>query len=69
MSGERKPLRTSLLDAKERYDQGDVTILDVVDTDSYAQLSYQIKDAVRINPEDIADEYERLPQDKSVLTY
>lgn len=63
------PIRITPDKAKQLYDQGNVTILDVVDTDTYNKLSYKIKGAVRINPEDIADEYSRLPQDQTILTY
>jgi rhodanese-related sulfurtransferase len=69
MSAQQEPIRISLEEARDRYEKGNVTVLDVVDTESYSQFSYQIKRAIRINPEDIADEYSRLPQDKSVLTY
>jgi rhodanese-related sulfurtransferase len=69
MSAQQEPIRISLEEARDRYEKGNVTVLDVVDTESYSQFSYQIKGAIRINPEDIADEYSRLPQDKSVLTY
>lgn len=65
----REPVRISLEEAKKRFDRGDVTILDVVDTPNYDEFDYQIKGAVRIRPEDIADQYERLPTDKAVLAY
>ena len=65
----RKPLRISLEEAKERYDEGDVTILDVVDPSPYEKLSYRIKGAVRIDPRNIADEFDRLPKARTVLTY
>ena len=65
----QEPIRISVEAAKEHYDKGIVTILDVIDTDAYNQFSYQIKGAVRINPEDIPDEFTRLPRDRSVLAY
>ena len=65
----QEPVRVKLEDAKGRYDQGNVTLLDVIDTDAYNQFSYQIKGAVRINPEDIPDEFSRLPKDRAVLAY
>lgn len=68
--GQKKgPIRIAADKAKQLYDQGNATILDVVDTDKYNKLSYKIKGAVRINPEDIADEYTQLPQDRTVLAY
>lgn len=42
----RKPLRIPLEEAKERFDEGDVTILDVVDPGTCEKLSYRIKRAV-----------------------
>ena len=63
------PIRLKLNQAKQLYDQGIVTTLDVVDTNTYKELSYKIKGAVRINPEEIAEEYTRLPQDQTILTY
>lgn len=64
-----EPIRISIEDAKKRYDKGNVTILDVVDTDAYNQFSYQIKGAMRINPEDVPDEFTRLPRDRAVFAY
>jgi len=63
------PIRIALEKAKELYDQENVTILDVVDTGSYAEFSYKIKGAIRIDPENIADEYTQLPKDQHVLAY
>lgn len=65
----RSPIRIALEKAKQLYNQGNITVLDVVDSESYAELSYKIKGAVRINPEDIADQYTNLPKDQLVLTY
>ena len=64
-----EPIRVSVEAAKEHYDKGNVTILDVIDTDVYNQFSYQIRGAVRINPEDIPDEFTRLPRDRAVVAY
>lgn len=65
----QETIRISITEAKKRYDKGNVSILDVIDTDAYNQFSYQIKGAVRIKPEDITDEFTRLPRDRSVLGY
>jgi rhodanese-related sulfurtransferase len=64
-----EPIRISIEDAKQRYDKGNTTVLDVVDAQAYHQFSYQIRDAVRIKPEEVPDEFQSLPQDRSVLTY
>jgi rhodanese-related sulfurtransferase len=64
-----EPIRISIKDAKQRFDKGNTTVLDVVDAEAYHQFSYQIQDAVRIKPEEVPDEFQSLPQDRSVLTY
>jgi len=63
------PVRIALEKAKELYDEEDVTVLDVVDSGTFKKLDYKIEGAERINPEDIADEYEQLPEDQHVLAY
>ena len=62
-------VRIALEEAKQLYDQGNVTVLDVVDSESFAEITYKIKGAVRINPEDIKDQYNQLPKDRRVLAY
>ena len=62
-------VRIALEEAKQLYDQGNVTVLDVVDSESFAEITYKIKGAVRINPEDIKDQYDQLPKDRRVLAY
>lgn len=68
-NGERKRLRISVDEAKERYDENEVTVLDVVDPDTYEQLSQQIKGAVRIDPREISDGHDQVPEDHTVLAY
>jgi rhodanese-related sulfurtransferase len=65
----REPLRISVDEAKEIYDHEAVTVLDVVDPGTYEKLSYRVEDAVRIDPRDFKEEFERLPQDRTVLSY
>ena len=62
-------VRIALEEAKQLYKQGNVTVLDVVDSESFAEITYKIKGAVRINPEDIKDQYNQLPKDRRVLAY
>ena len=71
MSGnsEGRPVRISVEEAKERYDENEVTVLDVVDPGTYEQLSQQIEDAVRIDPREISDELDQVPEDHTVLAY
>lgn len=63
------PIRIALDKAKKLYDQEDVTVLDVVDSENYNEFDYEIKGAERINPEDIKEEYTQLPEDQRVLAY
>lgn len=63
------PIRIALDKAKKLYDQEDVTVLDVVDSETFNELDYKIKGAERINPEDIKEEYAQLPKDRHVLAY
>ena len=65
----RKPIRISVDEAKKRYDESDVTILDIVDPGAYEALTYRIQDAVRIDPRQIDEEFEQLPQERTVLAY
>ena len=67
--GKRQPIRISVDEAKKRYDENDVTILDVVDPGTYERLSVRIPDAVRIDPRQIDEEFERLPKERTVLAY
>jgi len=60
-------VRIALEEAKQLYDQGNVTVLNVVDSESFAEITYKIKGAVRINPENIKDQYTQLPKDQRVL--
>lgn len=71
MSDGQKPkrIRISLKDAKHLYDEGNITVLDVVDTETYNELSYKVKGAVRISPEDFKEEYTQLPKGRLVLAY
>jgi rhodanese-related sulfurtransferase len=63
------PIRIALEEAKELYNKENVTVLDVVDSETFDELDYKIKGAERINPEDIKEEYTQLPEDQHVLAY
>jgi rhodanese-related sulfurtransferase len=64
-----EPIRIALDKAKKLYDQGDVTVLDVVDSETFEKLDSKIEGAERIKPEDIKEEYTQLPEDQHVLAY
>jgi len=63
------PIRIALEEAKELYDEENVTILDVVDSESFDEFDFKIRGAERINPEDIKEKYTQLPEDQRVLAY
>ncbi len=63
------PIRITLEKAQELYDEKNVTILDVVDSEIFEKLDYKIEGAERINPEDIKDEFTQLPENQHVLAY
>jgi rhodanese-related sulfurtransferase len=67
--GKRRPLRITVEEAKERYDEHEVTVLDVVDPGTHEQLSQQIKGAMRIDPREVSDKLNRVPEDRAVLAY
>jgi len=66
---EQGRIRISVEEAKELYDEGNVSVLDVVDTGAFEKIPYKVKDAIRIAPEDFREEYSKLPQDRHVLAY
>ena len=63
------PIRIALDKAKKLYDREDITVLDVVDSETFDTLNYKIRGAERINPENIKEEYTKLPDDQRVLAY
>jgi hypothetical protein len=67
--GERRPLRISVEEAKERYDENEVTVVDVVDPHTHERLSQQIKGAIRIDPREVSDHLAQVPEDRAVLAY
>lgn len=66
---ERKPLRMNPDEAKGVYDRGDALVLDVVDAGAYPHVAYEIRGAERIDPDDIEDVYQRLPEKRTILSY
>jgi len=63
------PIRVSVDEAKEKVDQGAVTMLDVVDPGTYEKRPDKIAGAIRIDPRDIQSEYDKLPKEETILTY
>ncbi len=66
---DKEPIRIGVEEAKELLDDGDAFVLDVVDTGVYDRVPERIEGAVRIDPTEVPDEYERLPDAGTVLTY
>lgn len=64
-----EPVRISVDEAHKLVAEGDATILDVVDTHVYGKVPDQIEGAVRIDPAGVPDEFDRLPGERTVLTY
>lgn len=62
-------IRVPVDEAKEHHDERDALFLDVVDTVAYEHTDTQIEGAVRIAPEKIADEFEKLSKDKAIFAY
>jgi rhodanese-related sulfurtransferase len=64
-----EPLRVSVDEAKARTNAGNSVIVDVDDPDSFSQRDRKIPGARRIDPRDIAEEYEKLPESLAVFAY
>ena len=62
-------IRISAKAAKAMMDQGEASFLDVIDSHSYDDFDSQIEGAIRIKPEKIGDQYQRLPKEKTVVAY
>lgn len=65
----KEPIRIDVDEAKGQVDEGVAVVLDVVDTHVYDRVPEQIEGAVRIDPAKVPGEYERLPENRTVLTY
>ena len=66
----RQNIRIGPVEAKSRVDDGKAVILDVVAPDSWVKMRRQIANAIRIEPEDFATNYQDLlPQDKQIIAY
>lgn len=63
------PIRVSVDEAREKFDEGDTTVLDVVDPGTFAERPDKIVEAVRIDPREIQSAYDRLPKEETILAY
>jgi rhodanese-related sulfurtransferase len=66
---EAGPIRISAKAARELYDDGGTTVLDVVDPGTFEELDHKIADAVRIDPLDVGEAFEQLPKEDTILAY
>lgn len=69
MSPTDGPIRISPEEAKQRMEKGEITVLDVVDSHAYDDVPVELPGAVRIPPEKVPDEFERLPKSRTVFAY
>lgn len=67
--GGREPIRISSEEAHQMVIEEGATPVDVIDSPSYDDYDYQVEGAVRIAPEDIGDEYQRIPMDHAAIAY
>jgi rhodanese-related sulfurtransferase len=62
-------LRASVDEARARVDAQHAVIVDVDDPDRYTQRNEKIVGARRIDPRDIAEDFEALPKDRPIFAY
>ncbi len=62
-------LRVVPANAKRMVDGGEAIILDVVEPNTWRQLHGAIKDALRIDPEEIQDRLDELPVNLGIIAY
>lgn len=67
--GDREAIRISAKEAHEMVIEEGATPVDVIDSPSYDDYDYQVEGAVRIAPEDIGDDYQRIPKDHAAVAY
>ena len=65
----RTPLRKSVEEAKSLSEEKPSTFLDVVDPGAFEDLDIKIEGAVRIDPREFKEEYQRLPKGHTILAY
>ena len=65
----RNGLRVTPSEAKQMIDGGDTIILDVVQPDSWRRLDGAVKDALRIEPDEIPGRVGELPAGRSFVAY
>ena len=61
--------RINAEEAKAMLDTGDAIMLDVVASHVWPAMTRTISGSVRMPPEKVAERFEELPHDKTIITY
>ena len=69
MTSDDRGLRMEPARAKELVDAGEAIILDVVESNAWAEMHRSIQGALRMDPEEIADRLDELPGDRKIIAY
>ncbi len=69
MEASDRRLRIDPVEAKKMVDAGEAIVLDVVESNTWRQMDEAIKDALRIDPEEVADRLQELPTDRGIVAY
>jgi rhodanese-related sulfurtransferase len=69
MEASDRRLRIGPAEAKKMVDAGEAIVLDVVESNTWRQMDVAIKDALRIDPEEVDDRLQELPTDRGIIAY
>ena len=69
MEASDRRLRIDPVKAKKMVDAGEAIVLDVVESNTWRQMDEAIKDALRIDPEEVSDRLQELPTDRGIIAY
>ncbi|HEX6270790.1 MAG TPA: rhodanese-like domain-containing protein [Anaerolineales bacterium] len=61
--------RIEVPEAKAMVDAGEALILDVVASHVWPSMTRTIQGSIRIPPDEIANRFDELPRDKTIITY
>lgn len=69
MEASDRRLRIDPIEAKKMVDAGEAIVLDVVESNTWEQMDETIKDALRIDPDEVGDRLQELPTDRGIVAY
>ena len=69
MATSDRKLRMEPQEAKRMVDAGEAIILDVVESNTWKQMDESIRDALRIDPQEISARLNELPTDRGIVAY